>query len=121
LINQILRYIVVGGFGTIAHYVILITAVEVLSIAVTIASTLGFCVGAIVNYILNYHFTFSSTKTHISAAPRFFLIALIGACLNLLVIYLLTTILELHYLLSQIIATVIVLFWGFFANKFWTF
>jgi len=87
----------------------------------TLASSLGFATSAVLNYALNYRFTFASERRHIEAFPRFVVVATGGLLLNAVLMYAGTAGLGLHYLLVQVIATVIVLFWNFVANMKWSF
>lgn len=121
ILNQFIKFAAIGVIGTAAHYVLLISLVQFLSIDAIIASGAGFTLGAIINYYLNFHYTFQSTKLHTDALPKFFTVALIGLCINTILMSLLTGMNDIHYLLSQIIATGIVLIWNFIANKIWTF
>ena len=52
-----------------------------------------------------------------SAIGGFLLIAVIGLGLNELIMYACSDLLGLHYLLSKIVATVIVFFWNFLARR----
>lgn len=110
-----------GAIGTGGHYLILILLVELLHINASLATTAGFTAGALINYILNYHITFKSNKSHREALTKFLIIAVIGAVINTFIMYLGTSQLHFHYLLVQIIATLIVLFWNFIINKIWVF
>ena len=119
LSKQFLLFTVVGAVGTAAHYIVLIIMVQLMSTDPLRASIAGFAVGALVNYYLNYLITFKSNNPHCITLPKFFAVALVGLCLNILIMALMTSCL--HYLLSQALATVMVLAWNFFFNRFWTF
>ncbi len=86
-----------------------------------LASVLGFLLGALVNYILNYHFTFNCTENHSSTLTKFIIVLTAALLINSSLMYYLHHHLELPYLLSQVIATVIVLGWNFTAHKSWTY
>lgn len=109
----------VGGIGTLAHYLTLITLVDFMDVEPVMASAFGFLVGALVNYLLNYHVTFKSQKKHRSAFGKFLLIATVGFFLNTALMAALVPFL--HYLFAQIIATLIVLFWNFTGSRIWAF
>jgi putative flippase GtrA len=111
----------VGAIGTAGHYLVLVLLVELFAVDPVLATTVAFLVGAIINYILNYKYTFSSDKPHLQAMSKFFSIAFVGMLFNGLVMDYGARQLGLHYLLTQILATLLVLQWNFFANKFWTF
>ncbi len=121
IVAKFLRFASVGIAGTIAHYVVLISTVEIFSAQAIVGSSLGFLVGAAVNYVLNYRYTFQSGKRHTEALPKFYIIAAIGFVVNGIIFYLLAHIGGANYLLAQVIATAVVLVWGFAANYLWTF
>ena len=121
LLAQFLRFSGVGVIGTAAHYLTLITLVELGSINTVVASSCGAIVGALVNYILNYHYTFRSDKRHHEAMVKFFVIAGIGFVCNGLLMALLAEYLGINYLIAQVITTGIVLLWNFIGNRLWTF
>jgi putative flippase GtrA len=77
-------------------------------------------VGAVVNYLLNYHLTFRSRSSHQVVAPRFALVAVLGAVINASLVLGLVR-LGAHYLAAQVAATLFVLVAGFNANLRWTF
>lgn len=118
---KFIKFLGVGGTATAIHYVLLILLVEFSDIAPVIGSTLGYIVSGIVNYTLNYYFTFDSREKHGLAAPKFAVVAGIGLAINGGIVYLLTEVLTVYYVLAQIIATAIVLMWNFFVHKHWTY
>ena len=120
-LRQFVIFSMMGAIGTSGHYLTLIFLVELWEVEAAIATTAGFIVGAFINYILNYHITFKSNKSHREALVKFLLIAAIGAVINTLIMYLGTSSLQYHYLLVQVIATLIVLLWNFSINKIWVF
>lgn len=121
MLRQFIRFAGVGGIATILMYLLLIVLVEWLAVAPVPASVLAYILSAIFNYIANYRFTFDSTVPHQKALPRFMLIATAGLALNTLIMFLLTDILPVHYLLAQVVATGVVLIWNFVANRRWTY
>ena len=60
IITQLAKFTVVGAFGTIVHYTILILLVEKIGAGAVVSSSVGAIAGAFVNYFLNYYFTFRS-------------------------------------------------------------
>lgn len=118
---QFLRFTLVGGVGTAAHYSILILLVSGLHVHPVPGSTVGFLVGMIINYTLNKSFTFSSTRAHREAFWRFATVAAIGISINTSAMAFLTMILNLHYLLAQVLATALALSWNFLGSRHWVF
>ncbi len=114
-------FVVVGAISTILHYIVLVILVHWFSTDAVLASTAGYISSSLVNYWLNYHFTFASSKPHLSALPKFALVVLIGLTLNSLSMAVAFHLLGLHYLLAQLISTLVVLIWNFTANLLWSF
>ncbi len=118
---QILRFLLVGGLATLIHYSILILLVQTKTFEPVIASNIGFSISAFFNYILNRKHTFRSTRRHDAALPRFAIVATTGLMINTFLLWLISTVLGLHYLIAQVIATGTTLIWNFWLNRVWTF
>ena len=121
LITQFTRYAGVGAIGTATQYVTLILLVQFLKFDPVTASAHGFIVGGFVNYFLNYRITFKSDIPHKQAILKFFAIAFIGLAINSMMMAVAIEFFKLHYLLSQVIATGVILIWTFLGNRLWTF
>lgn len=110
-----------GAFGTLAHFCLMFVLVYGLNADALVASMAGAVLGATVNYLLSYFYVFRSKKSHLLALPRFLLIAGQGMALNFLLMAILVRHLGLNYLLSQIVATALILLLNFIGNYLWTF
>lgn len=121
LLRRFASFVVVGGIATTAHYIVLVVLCELGGLAPTPASALGFTVGAIVGYALNYRFTFGRAAPHRQAGPRFVMTALAGLALNSAIMMAMTEAVAVHYLVAQVTATVVCLFWNFIVNQYWSF
>lgn len=121
IIKQFLHFAAVGLVGTAAQYIALVGLVSAFSMNAVFASSLGYILGALVNYQLNFRFTFNSNKKHSDTLPKFLSVAAFGFMLNGLLIAVFIERFLFHYLVSQILATGIVLLWNYGANKAWTF
>jgi putative flippase GtrA len=117
-------FLMFGSVGLVAavfHYGTLIALCEAFDVDPVPASVFGFIAGGCVSYLLNYHLTFMSDRRHAVAVPLFLLVALAGLALNTLAMAVLVNALDIQYVLAQAMATIMVLFWHFFANARWTF
>lgn len=121
LTSPLVLYMFAGTIGTVLHYATLAACVELAHAAAERGTILGAAVGAAVNYVLNYHITFASHRPHRAALPRFLVVATMGAALNGGGMWLLSRRLHLHYLLAQLVCTLVVLAVGFVVNRAWTF
>ena len=119
---QFFWYIVAGGIATAVHYAVLVALVELSGLGAAPSASIGALCGAAVAYFANRHMTFAESHArHVQALPRFMLIALLGAVVNGAVVWLGVHQLGWHYLLAQVLATVLVLGLTFRLNRLWTF
>jgi len=119
---QFFLYIVAGGIATAVHYAVLIALVELLDFSAAPSAAFGTLCGAGVSYLLNRCMTFAGSGAgHVQALPRFLAIALLGALLNGLLVWIGVQQFGWHYLLAQALATVLVMGLTFRLNRLWTF
>ena len=118
--TRFVRFATVGGVATAIQYALLVLLVRGFGMAPTPASSIGFVLSAGVNYLLNYRFTFRSDRPHASAAGKFALLAGAGLLINAAIMRLMIGA-GVHYLIAQVCATGVVLFWNFVGNSLWTF
>jgi len=117
-----IRYSFVGVAATAVHYLIFIFCIAGLSFYPALASAIGAVSGALMAYFGNSYFTFTKVSArHRVALPKFFLVAGIGAILNASIVGIGTELIGNHYMISQLIATIIIFFLNFQINKSWTF
>ncbi len=121
LLGSFFRFSLIGGVATLIHFAILMTLVETLGLGEVFSSSFGFACSSIFNYLANYSWNFKSRKSHRSAFPKFLAIALTGLALNGVILDFGMDVLGLYYLLAQLLATGVVLFWNFSGNYFWSF
>src|SRR3546814_10141867 len=110
-------FLVAGLTAAVVQYGSLILFAELGRIDPVAASFLAFVAGGVASYLLNHRFTFHAASRHVAAAPRFFLVAVLGLCLNTLLMALLVKVLALHYLPSQLFTTGVLMVWNFAAYR----
>lgn len=116
--KQIVKFGLVGVLGTLAHYAVLIIGVDGFKQSVLLSSSLGFILGAFINHHFNRRFTFSSEKTYLQTLTQFMISASGLFALNLVLMFVLSDLLSLQYLIAQVITTGVVFLAGFIINKF---
>lgn len=117
---QMFRYLFVGGAAFIVDFLSLFILTEFFGIYYLISAAIAFILGLIANYILSISWVFNKrklNKRHIEFGV-FALIGIVGLGLNEVFIWFFTQDLQIYYLISKILAAVIILFWNFFARKF---
>lgn len=119
--HQFMRYAGVGAVATAAHYALLIGLVESGATGPLPATLAGYVLGGIVSYLLNRRLTFAGGRSHREAVWRFAVVAASGFAWTGALMALFVDRLGLPYLPAQAVTTLIVLVWGFVANRLWTF
>lgn len=128
-LQRFLRFLTVGAIGTLLDFSLL-TLLKLAGLPTLFANTVSFTAGLINNFTWNRLWTFHETVHagwHKQLA-QFTAISLIGLALNNLILFLLEAPLgvmlaqpEWGYLPAKAIATGVVMFWNYFANRNWTF
>lgn len=120
--SAFLRYAIIGGLATAGHYLLLLVLVETGSFSAPPAAAMGAVFGALIAYLGNRRYTFSdTTRSHSWALPRFLLVAAIGAAFNAAMVWSGMSLLGLHYMLAQVVATLVAMIGTFMINRSWTF
>jgi len=118
--KRFFQYAAVGAVATAAHYAILVGLVEADLLAPQRAAALGAWIGAQVAFAGNAAFTFRGRGATVRAWSRFQLTAVVGAFLSFALVAVGVR-LGAHYLLAQIVATLINLLVTFEINRRWSF
>lgn len=120
LLNQLMRYAVVGGVAFVVDYGSLWLLTELAGLHHLVSTAIAFVLGLTCNYLISTAWVFGESKVRNRwlEFSAFALIGIVGLGLNELIIYLCTDICGLHYMLSKIISTALVFFWNFFARRF---
>ena len=117
---QMFRYLFVGGAAFIVDFLSLFVLTDFFGIYYLISAAIAFILGLVANYLLSISWVFNKrklNKRHIEFGV-FALIGIVGLGLNEVFIWFFTQDLQIYYLISKILAAVIILFWNFFARKF---
>lgn len=122
MIEQFIKFCVVGGSGGFVDFGITYLCKEWLRINKYVANSLGFLCASTTNYLLNRIWTFHNDNPDIAAQYlRFLSIALVGLAINNGTIYLLHERLRWNFYFSKLCAIGVVTFWNFFMNYFFNF
>ncbi len=115
---QFFRYIFVGGFAFLIDAFTLWLFEKWTNYM--IAAAIAFVVGLVANYLLSTCFVFSESEQVKSRAGEFIayaVIGIIGLGLTELLMYIFTDVCGLYFMISKVIAAIIVLVWNFAARK----
>lgn len=139
-LRQFVKFGLVGTSSTLINLGVLYLMLRLLGGHRYISATVAFLVSVVNGYYWNRRWTFKDapTKSVGTQFTQFVLVNLISLALDLLIIRLASVPLEAELrhlqtawppdkiervavLAAQLIATAVIVFWNYFANRFWTF
>lgn len=118
LLNQILKFGLVGGTAFVIDYVLLYLCTEFLHIHYLISSIISFTVSVIFNYILSIKWVFDvKKKQDVKDFVIFIILSVIGLGINSLIMYVMVEKFGVYYMLSKIVSTAVVMVYNFITRK----
>lgn len=119
LMDQIIRFAVVGGGAFAIDYGIMIFLTEVFGVNYLISSGISFTVSVIFNYVLSVKWVFNVTdeRSKTQDFAVFIILSVIGLGINQVIMWLAVDILGIFYMLSKIGATGVVMVYNFVTRK----
>jgi len=127
-LERFLKFMVVGTIGFVIDFGTLNLLVLLAGLEVLVANTISFSLAVFSNFTWNrlWPYPDSRSKPIRSQLTQFFIVNIVGWGINTLVLWLLTPVFtaivgRLGYNIAKAIATIIVLFWNFFVNRYWTY
>ncbi|NLV90763.1 MAG: GtrA family protein [Tenericutes bacterium] len=119
LISQILKFGLIGAIAFVIDYSILYLLTEVIGLHFLISQVVSFSISFVFNYYFSVVWVFEAGKERNAKEKSLFLSgALIGLGINEVILYLLSHIGNVHYMISKLIATFIVMIWNFITRKY---
>ena len=119
LINQILRFGVVGVIAFLIDYGLLYIFTEWCGIYYLVSSVMSFTISVIFNYIASIFWVFDVNKKHSKTRNfiLFIIFSVIGLGLNQLIMWVGVEVFYFYYMWVKIGATAIVMVWNFITRK----
>lgn len=118
LLMQIFKFGIVGGTAFIIDYGIFTILSQLLGIHYLIASIISFSISVIYNYILSIKWVFDVSKKQTTKEFIIFIVlSVIGLGLNSLIMYISVDLMQIHEMISKIVATAIVMVYNFITRK----
>ncbi len=117
--EQIVKFGFVGFLCFFIDYGLMVLLKEKLGIHYLISSTISFTVSVIVNYILSITFVFETdkSKNKVGEFVIFVCLSVIGLGINALCMWVAVEFIHIHYMLSKIGATAVVMVYNFVTRK----
>ena len=128
-VTRFARFLTVGAVGTVLDFSIL-TLLKLAGLPTLFANSISFTAGLLNNFTWNRLWTFGDSvkADRRRQLAQFTLVSLVGLALNNLIVLSLEGIFgamlgsaQWAYLPAKVIATGVVVFWNYFANRMWTF
>lgn len=119
LIEQIIKFGFVGFLCFFIDYGIMVFLTEIVGIEYLISSAISFTVSVTVNYILSVTMVFETDKdkNKVKEFIIFVFLSIIGLGINQLCMWFAVEILGIHYMVSKIGATAVVMVYNFISRK----
>lgn len=128
-LTRFARFLTVGALGTMLDFALL-AALKYAGVATILANSFSFTAGVVNNFTWNSRWTFADCRTRDAGAQffQFLLVSLVGLALNNVIVLFLEIPLGAlignaawGYAPAKVVATGVVVFWNYFANRNWTF
>lgn len=128
-LTRFARFLSVGALGTFLDFGLL-AALKLAGVTTLFANSISFTAGVVNNFTWNSRWTFANRRNGNWRAQflQFLIVSLIGLALNNAIVLLLEAPLGAWigdtawgYAPAKIVATGVVVFWNYFANRNWTF
>ncbi len=119
MIAQFMKFGVVGVIAFVIDYGLLALLTEAFGVNYLISATVSFTVSVVFNYLasMRYVFTHKADMSRCREFAIFVTLSLIGLIINNLCLWLGVEFLGIHYLITKIGATIIVMVWNFVSRK----
>ena len=119
MVNQILKFIIVGGIATVLDYLIFYISCNLLNIYPLISNILSFSVSVIYNYLASVKWVFDvdSSKNKKQLFFEFMFLSIIGLFLTEIIIYIGIELLIINEMIIKFIASLIVMVFNFVTRK----
>lgn len=133
--ERFFKFLVVGTVGFIVDFGTLTFLVEVMGFIPVAANTISFSAAVVSNFTLNRYWTYpdSRSKRRRIQLLQFAVVSIIGLVINNGILLLLQHPADIAlrsvqapeaiggYIPAKMVGTVVVLFWNFFINRYWTY
>jgi len=119
LMNQIFKFIIVGGIATVIDFAVLGILNKILGINYLIAAAFGFTVSVVYNYWASIKFVFDvdESKSKTTNFVIFIVLSIVGLGINELFMWLNVGLLRMTVFIGKVLATCVVMVFNFVTRK----
>ncbi len=132
--ERFFKFLIVGTIGFVVDFGTLTILKEVFRLPTLVANTISFSTAVVSNFTFNRYWTYpdSRNKKITAQLGQFALVNIIGLAINNTLLFLLESPFDgmmsamgllggRGYIPAKAMATIVVLFWNFFVNRYWTY
>ncbi len=116
LLPKLFKFLIAGGAGFASNVVILYFLTDVFGVWYLLSSIISFILSVLLSFVLHKFFTFenhSLERVHWQGGA-FLIMSLLNLLANTLIMYLGVSVLNCHYLPTQVVASGLIAIWTFF-------
>ncbi len=119
LFSQLIRFGIVGIIAFLIDYGLMVLLTEIFGVNYLLSATISFIVSVIFNYLasMRYVFRHKEGMSRRREFAIFVVLSVMGLGLNDLIMWFMTGLFGISYLISKIVATAIVTIWNFVTRK----
>lgn len=121
LISQLFRYAFVGGLAFIADFGLLYLLTSQCGLYYQLSACISFIAGLTINYFFSIAWVFNKNRDRTNNVAEFLMFAMVGIFglgLNALIMYILTDLIGMQYMVSKIFSTIVVFGWNFIGRRY---
>lgn len=132
--ERFIKFAIVGTIGFVIDFGTLAFLKEILGFHTLVANTISFSAAVTSNFLFNRFWTYpdSRSKSLWMQMGQFFVVNIIGLLINNTILHFLEAVfndwlshipmlVDRGYIFAKMVATIVVLFWNFFINRYWTY
>lgn len=132
--ERFFKFLIVGTIGFVVDFGTLTILKEIFRLPTLVANTCSFSAAVISNFTFNRYWTYPDSRNKKLSAQlgQFALVNVVGLIINNTLLYLLESPFDglmtsagllggRGYIPAKAFATIVVLFWNFFVNRYWTY
>ncbi|NUM25134.1 MAG: GtrA family protein [Candidatus Buchananbacteria bacterium] len=122
--KQFLKFCIVGGTAAMINFSVYYSFTAWLEVWYVYSAIWAFLISAVFNFTSNKLWTFRNNEIGLQVVKqlvKFAIVMTLGLAINTSIIYGLTDLVKINWLLSWVVATGVVTFWNFGFNRLWTF
>lgn len=120
LISQIIKFGFVGAAAFVIDYGLMVLLTEVFNVYSLISAAISFTVSVIFNYVASVKWVFEVDEEKNSKQKQFIVfvvLSVIGLIINELIMWIMDSKFGIHYMISKLVATFVVMVWNFITRK----